>query len=120
MKSRFILYRRGEIFYCEDYNTGKQQSLRTRDEAEAKTLLAVKNEANRQPAMNLQIAPVYLQHADPALATRAWQDIMERVVARAYSKKAKVVVPSLEEFEKKIIQMPDSVAEGSNPALAAG
>lgn len=81
MKSRFILYRRGEIFYCEDSHTGKQQSLRTRDEAEAKTLLAVKNEAHRQPAMNLQIAQVYLQHADPALATRSWQNVMERLTS---------------------------------------
>jgi hypothetical protein len=32
------------------------------------TLLNTKNEATRQPAMNLQIAQVYLQHADPTLA----------------------------------------------------
>jgi integrase len=81
MKSRFILYRRSEIFYCEDSKTGKQQSLRTRDEAEAKTLLAVKNEASRQPAMNLQIAQVYLQHADPDLAMRSWRDVMDRLMS---------------------------------------
>jgi hypothetical protein len=31
--------------------------------------LNTKNEATRQPAMNLQIAQVYLQHADPTLAS---------------------------------------------------
>ena len=31
--------------------------------------------------MNLQIAQVYLQHGDPALATRTWQQVMEQIVA---------------------------------------
>ena len=31
MKQRFILYRRGEPFYCEDTTTGKQQRLRSKD-----------------------------------------------------------------------------------------
>jgi hypothetical protein len=45
MKQRFILYRRGEMFYCEDTTAGKQGSLRTKDEAEAKVLLSARNEA---------------------------------------------------------------------------
>ena len=68
MKHRFILFQRSGIFYCEDTSTGKQTSLRTRDRADAQRLLAAKNEAAHQPAMNLQIAQVYLQHGDPALA----------------------------------------------------
>jgi hypothetical protein len=44
-------------------------------------LLHVKNEAVHQPAMNLQIAQVYLQHGDPALATRTWQDVMTQITA---------------------------------------
>ena len=35
MKSRFILFRRAGVFYCEDTTTRKQTSLRTKDEAEA-------------------------------------------------------------------------------------
>jgi hypothetical protein len=58
--------------------TGKQTSLRTKDEGEAITLLNTKNEATWQPAMNLQIAQAYLQHADPTLAQRTWQDVMRR------------------------------------------
>lgn len=81
MKSRFILFRRAEVYYCEDTTTRKQTSLRTKDEEEARRLLNVKNEAVRQPAMNLQIAQVYLQHGDPALATRTWQDVMEQLTA---------------------------------------
>jgi|GEM_PF-2563815 hypothetical protein len=67
MKQRFILFRRAGVFYCEETATGKQTSLRTKDEGEAITLLNTKNEATRQPAMNLQIAQVYLQHADATL-----------------------------------------------------
>ena len=81
MKQRFNLFQRSGIFYCEDTTTGKQTSLRTRDRADAVRLLHVKNEAVQQPAMNLQIAQVYLQHGDPALATRTWQQVMEQIVS---------------------------------------
>lgn len=81
MKQRFILFRRAGVFYCEDTVTRKQSSLRTRDESEAVTLLHSKNQAVRQPAMNLQIAQVYLQHADPALSARTWQHVMQQIVS---------------------------------------
>jgi integrase len=81
MKNRFLLFQRSGIFYCEDTSTGKQTSLRTRDRADAERLLAAKNEAAHQPAMNLQIAQVYLQHGDPALATRTWQEVMTQIAA---------------------------------------
>jgi integrase len=71
------MFRRGSVFYAEETATGKQTSLRTKDEAEAVTLLNTKNEATRQPAMNLQIAQVYLQHADPTMAQRTWQNVMD-------------------------------------------
>ena len=64
MKSQFILYRRNGTYYCEDTQTRKQQSLRTKDEAAAKALLHSKNEAFRQPLLNQQIATVYLTATD--------------------------------------------------------
>ena len=81
MKQRFILFRRAGVFYSEDTTTRKQSSLRTKDQAEAITLVNTKNEATRQPAMNLQIAQVYLQYGDPALAARTWQHVMEQIVS---------------------------------------
>jgi len=81
MKPRFILFRRAGVYYSEDTATGKQSSLRTKDENEALTLLGAKNESVRQPAMNLQIAQVYLQHADAALSARTWQHVMEQVIS---------------------------------------
>ncbi|MGH7952733.1 MAG: tyrosine-type recombinase/integrase [Limisphaerales bacterium] len=73
MKQRFILYRRGEIYYCEDTVTRKQESLRTKDEAEALALLHAKNEAFRQPILNLRIARTYLSATDDEAAKRTWQ-----------------------------------------------
>lgn len=81
MKNRFILFQRSGVYYAEDTTTGKQSSLRTRDKADALRLLHVKNEAAHQPAMNLQIAQVYLQHSDPALAARTWQAVMETMIS---------------------------------------
>jgi hypothetical protein len=77
MKSRFILFRRAGVFYCEDTTTRKQTSLRTKDENEALSFLRTKNEAVRQPAMNLQMAQVYLQHSDSEMAQRTWQSVMD-------------------------------------------
>jgi len=77
MKLQYSLFKRSGVYYCQDTTTGKQTSLRTKDEGEAATLLSAKNEATRQSGMNLQIAQVYLQHGDPTLAKRTWQDVME-------------------------------------------
>jgi hypothetical protein len=81
MKNRFILFQRSSVFYCEDTATGKQASLRTKNKADALRLLHVKNEAAHQPAMNLQIAQVYLHHSDPALAARTWQHVMDTMIS---------------------------------------
>jgi hypothetical protein len=70
MKSRFILFRLAGVFYSEDTTTRKQISLRTKDEAEALTLLHSKKEAHRQPVLNLQIARTYLTATDPESAGR--------------------------------------------------
>jgi hypothetical protein len=73
MKTRFILFRRNGVFYTENTATGKQTSLRTRDETEAKSLLNARNEAQRQPVLNLHLARAYLTASDPAFVERTWQ-----------------------------------------------
>ena len=62
MKQRFILYRRkaGGMFYVEDTENRKQESLGTKDRAQAKSLLNARNESVRQPQLNLHIAKAYL------------------------------------------------------------
>lgn len=81
MKNRFILFQRSAVYYCEDTATGRQTSLRTKDKADAMRLLHAKNEAAHQPAMNLQIAQVYLHHSDPALSARTWQHVMDTMIS---------------------------------------
>lgn len=84
MKSRakFRLFRRGTgIFFVQDNASGRQESLRTRDRAEAKRLFAAYNEAHEQPAINLQIARAYLTATDPKLVKRTWQEVMDQIVS---------------------------------------
>src|ERR1017187_5391393 len=82
MKRRFILYRRkrGGMFYLEDTETRKQESLGTKNRAEAVTLLNARNESVRQPQLNLQIAKVYLSGTDSGVATRTWQNALDAIV----------------------------------------
>jgi len=82
MKSRFILYRRklGGMFYVEDTVTRKQESLGTKDRAEATSLLNARNESARQPQLNLQIAKAYLAGTDSGVSTRTWQDAFNAII----------------------------------------
>jgi hypothetical protein len=76
MKQRFTMFRRGRVFYCQDSTNGHQESLRTRDESEARALLHSRNEAFRQPVLNVQMARAYLSANDPQICKRTWQALM--------------------------------------------
>lgn len=80
MKKTFRLFRRGNVFWCQNNVSGKQESLRTTERETAQRLLHAKNEAQRQPIINTQIARAYLTVGDPAVATRTWQFVMEEIV----------------------------------------
>jgi hypothetical protein len=80
MKTRYRLTRRGirgDRFYCVDTTTGKRTSLRTANEEEARQIIEAKNQSERQPVLNLQIAKAYLAGTDNGIATRAWQNAIE-------------------------------------------
>ena len=84
MRDRYRLFQnhaRGGSYYIQDNVTGKQESLRTKDETTAKRLWQTRNEAQRQPAINIQIARAYLTASDPKLVSRTWQEVMEGLVA---------------------------------------
>ena len=82
MKQRFILYRRkvGGMYYIEDTETRKQESLGTKDRAEAKSLLNARNESVRQPQLNLHIAKAYLAGTDSGVSTRTWQNALDAII----------------------------------------
>lgn len=80
MKERYTSYRRENgVYYSIDTLTRKRNSLNTSDSAEARRLLNALNEACHQPALNAQIARVYLQHSDPELSKRTWQHVMDEM-----------------------------------------
>lgn len=80
MRPRCRLYRRNGIYYVHDHLTGKQESLGTRHRSAALRLLAAKNEAHQWPALNIQLARVYLTATDPSLAVRTWDNVLEEVI----------------------------------------
>ncbi len=82
MKTRYRLIRRGVRsggFYCVDTKTGKRASLQTGSKEEARQIIEAKNQAERQPFINLQIARAYLMASDPTIASRTWQAVMEEI-----------------------------------------
>ena len=76
------MFRRGEMFYMQDSATGRQTSLRTKDETEAISLLEARNAAQRQPVLNLHLARAYLTASDPAFVERTWQVVMDQMQSR--------------------------------------
>ena len=82
IKKRFVFYRRKStgVFYVEDQQTGKQESLGTTSRAEAASMVNARNEANRQPHLNLQIAKAYLAGTDSGVASRTWQNALNAVI----------------------------------------
>ena len=82
MNAKYTLFRRGGIYYSQDSATGQQKSLRTRDQTEALQLINARNEAHRQPVLNLHLARAYLTASDPAFVERTWQTVMDQLQAR--------------------------------------
>jgi len=83
---RYRLVYRGcrNTFYYFDTHTNKRESLGVSDKAEAQRLIDAKNEAVLHVGMNLQIAQVYLQHSDPSMATRTWQQVLDAIIAKKH------------------------------------
>lgn len=83
MPTRYRLTRRGTrggTFYCVDKATGKRSSLRTNDRDEARQIVEARNQAERQPVLNLQIAKAYLAGADKGMTTRTWQNALDALI----------------------------------------
>ena len=77
-----LIQRPWGVYYLKNKITGAQTSLKTRDKDEAQRLLAAHNDTEAQPHFNLALARVYMNGADPKLATRTWQEVMEHIVSK--------------------------------------
>jgi integrase len=84
MKTRYRLIRRGirgGLYYCVDTTTGKRTSLGTTNEDEARQIIEAKNNSQRQPVLNLQIAKAYLAGSDKGMTTRTWQNAIDALMS---------------------------------------
>jgi Phage integrase family len=79
MQDRYWMFLRKGVFYVQDKLSGKQKSLKTRDAAAAKRMLAGKNQATEQPQMNLAMAKVYLSCKSDEMLARTWDDVMKEM-----------------------------------------
>lgn len=77
MKTVFRMFKRGGVYYVQHNETGKQESLHTRDEREAARLLHARNEAVQTPTLNRAIGRTYLAAIDPESVKRTWTVVME-------------------------------------------
>jgi hypothetical protein len=66
----------GRRFYRVDTETNKRTSLQTSNEEEAMQLIEAKNQAERQPMLNLQITKAYLAGSDSGILELTWQDAL--------------------------------------------
>lgn len=81
MKNRYWLIKRSGTFYAHDSETGRRESLRTKNKAQAQRLLAAKNELLQNTALNLQLGKIYLAGHDPKLTTRTWAEVMNQLAS---------------------------------------
>ena len=82
MKNRYRLLYRGErgTFFCFDNVTRMRTGLQTKDRDAAEQIVLAKNQALRQPVLNLQIAKAYLAGTDNGVTTRTWQNAIEALI----------------------------------------
>ncbi len=82
--AKFRLYRRGDagMYYLQDNETGRQESLKTRRAEEARRVLNARNEAAAVPEVTRKIAAAYLWASDPAMKHRTWQVVMDEFSKR--------------------------------------
>ena len=67
------------MFYVHCNGTGKQTSLKTRNEAEARNLLASYNESANTAQANRVIGMAFISQSDPEAASRTWQLVFQQV-----------------------------------------
>jgi integrase len=88
MKNKYRMFLRGKdkknpkngVWWCQNNETGKQESLKTKDKTEAIGLLGIRNQPYRFTAFNLQLARTHWQMSNPELIRRTWQGLMDSVI----------------------------------------
>ncbi|HEY8965544.1 MAG TPA: tyrosine-type recombinase/integrase [Candidatus Methylacidiphilales bacterium] len=103
IEDRYWLFQRASgVFYVEDRRTKKQSSLKTKNEAIAKRLLAARNQAAEQPSLNVAMARSYLLVKNPEMVGRTWKDVMDELEHHYAG-------PTLQRWKKIVISPPFSL-----------
>ena len=79
-ETRYRLIHRGRgngIFYCVDSKSGKRTSLEKVTKEEGRQIVDAKNQAERQPMLNLQLAKAYLAGTNAEMPKRTWQHALQ-------------------------------------------
>jgi integrase len=84
MKNQWRMYirgkaSRGKVWWCEN-SEGKRESLKTKNKAEAQSLLAIKNQPHQSADFHLLSARTHLLVSDPQSVTRTWQQVMDAII----------------------------------------
>jgi hypothetical protein len=100
MSKRYLLLKRKgrPNYYCEDTVLGTQTSLGIRTKSDAQRVIHAKNEAEYQPAINLQIARAYQAANDSQISTRTWQTV---IMKGQKSKKDQLKIGGSERCDRK-------------------
>ena len=80
MKPKYRMYRRGRVYYCQENETGQQESLKTSDKNTATRFLNAKNEASLLAGANLHVARAYMVASDPHMPKRTWQEVVDFII----------------------------------------
>ena len=84
MQNRYGYFQRANgVYYALDLVSQRQTSLKTREEAEAKRLIAAKNQAADTPMLNRAMAKVYASASSPELMERKWREVMDAYSAKS-------------------------------------
>lgn len=87
MKNRYRIYIRGKhsggkVWWIEDNQTGKRESLRTTEKNKALEMLLLRNSPCQQSAFHAQMARTHLLVSNPQNANRTWQAVMDSMLGR--------------------------------------
>jgi len=80
MKTRYRKFRRGNVWWCQDNESGKQESLRTKDKTEALRLLDIRNQPTLYASHHLQLARTHLLVSKAESITRTWQNVLDALL----------------------------------------
>lgn len=76
VKNKYRMFLRGTVYWIQDNESGNKRPSAPKTARKPSGFFNAKNEAHRQPIINLQIARAYLMVSDSEASRRTWSDGM--------------------------------------------